>query len=53
MPDDDTVHLQGLIELIEGRWLMLIPLAAGGAQLITATRGIGKVVADGGAGQTH
>ncbi len=46
MSDDDTMHLQGPIELIEGRWLMRIPLAAGGAQLIHATRGIGKVVAD-------
>jgi hypothetical protein len=46
MCDEDSVHLQGPIELIEGRWLMRIPLAAGGARLLSSTRGIGRVIAD-------
>jgi|AmaraimetFIIA100_FD_contig_121_87551_length_5012_multi_5_in_0_out_0_2 hypothetical protein len=46
MCDEDSVDLQGPIELIEGRWLMRIPLVAGGAQLLSSTRGIGRVVAD-------
>jgi hypothetical protein len=46
MSKEDIVHLQGPIEVIEGRWLMRIPLAAGGAQLIHSTRGIGRVLDD-------
>lgn len=44
--DNGIVEITGPLEFIEGRWLLRIPLSAGGAQLAPLTRGIGKVVAD-------
>ncbi len=40
------VHVQGPLELADGRWLLRIPLAVGGRELIACTRGISEVRGD-------
>jgi hypothetical protein len=41
--DPDPVRIQGPLELIDGHWLLRIPLAVGGQQLVPLTRGIAEV----------
>jgi len=42
--DDDVTTLGGPVEEIAGKLTMRIPLAAGGADFIECTQGIGRVV---------
>ena len=37
------VSIQGPVEKIDGKFILLIPLAAGGSDLVTCSRGIGTV----------
>jgi hypothetical protein len=40
---DEITSLQGPVEMIDGKLTLLIPLAAGGDQLIECSRGISEV----------
>jgi hypothetical protein len=43
---DKVTSLSGPVESVDGKLVLQIPLAAGGAQLVGASRGIGVVVDD-------
>jgi len=41
--NSDIVRIEGPLERVDDRWLLRIPLAVGGAQLVASTRGIGEI----------
>ena len=41
--DDDVMSLEGPVEKIDGQLVLLIPIAAGGDQLLRCSRGISEV----------
>jgi hypothetical protein len=43
---DELISLQGPVEKIDGKLVLLIPLEAGGDRLITCSRGISEVDGD-------
>lgn len=44
--DDDVTSLEGPVEQVEGNLVLLIPLDAGGDQLIEVAHGVGEVEGD-------
>ena len=46
MSDNVVTSLRGPVDLVDGRLVLQIPMAAGGAGLVAASRGIGVVVDD-------
>jgi hypothetical protein len=41
--NSDIVRIEGPLERVDDRWLLRIPLAVGGAQLVASTRRIGEI----------
>ena len=46
MDDEDVTSLEGPVEKIDGKLMLLIPLGAGGGRLIECSRGIAEIEGD-------